>query len=56
LILDLGHKPAGAYIAREKAAHWDGKNEAGEYVSSGIYFYSIQAGEFTATKKMLIAR
>lgn len=54
--LNLGHKPAGFYTTKEKAAYWDGKNEAGEYVSSGLYFYTIQAGEFIATKKMVIIR
>ncbi|MFC1712145.1 FG-GAP-like repeat-containing protein [Candidatus Poribacteria bacterium] len=55
-LLDLGHKPAGFYTTKSKAAYWDGRNEAGEQVSSGIYFYSIRAGEFTATKKMIVAR
>jgi serine protease AprX len=55
-ILDLGYKPAGFYTTKEKAAYWDGKNEAGEPVSSGIYFYTIQAGNFTATKKMIVAK
>ena len=54
--LDLGHKPSGFYASREKAAYWDGRNEAGEPVASGVYFYTIQAGDFTATKKMIVAR
>jgi hypothetical protein len=53
-ILDLGHKPAGFYASKDKAAYWDGENEAGERVASGVYFYSIQAGGFTATRKMLM--
>ena len=52
---NLCHKKAGAYTSMEKAVHWDGTNEHGERVSSGLYFYAIQAGEFTATKKMIIA-
>lgn len=52
--LDLGRKPAGFYTTKERAAYWDGKNEAGEQAASGVYFYTIQAGDFTATKKMLI--
>jgi len=51
--LDIGNKPAGFYITKEKAVYWDGKNEAGEKVASGVYFYTIQAGEFIATKKMI---
>ena len=54
--LDLGHRSAGFYVSKEKAAYWDGRNEAGERVSSGIYFYTIQAGEFTATRKMVISQ
>lgn len=51
-----GYEPAGIYISKARAAYWDGRNEAGEAVTSGIYFYSIQAGAFTATRKMAIAR
>ena len=54
--LNLGHKPAGFYTDRETAAYWDGKNEAGERVASGIYFYGIKAGDLTATRKMTIIR
>ncbi|MFC1715542.1 choice-of-anchor Q domain-containing protein [Candidatus Poribacteria bacterium] len=55
-LLDLGHKPAGFYTSREKSAYWDGRNESGESVSSGIYFYQIQAGEFSAIRKMTILK
>jgi hypothetical protein len=55
-IIDLGHKPIGAYTSRNTAAYWDGKNSIGEVVSSGIYLYTIQAGNFTATRKMLVVR
>ncbi len=54
--LELGHKTAGSYTSKDKAAYWDGKNEAGEKVSSGVYFYTIQAGDFTATRKMVVAK
>jgi flagellar hook capping protein FlgD len=54
--LNLGQKSAGFYIDKSKAAYWDGKNEAGEQAASGVYFYTIQAGDFTDTKKMVIAR
>jgi hypothetical protein len=55
-MLELGDRDAGVYISRSRAAYWDGRNEAGEGVSSGAYFYTIQAGNFTATKKMIIAK
>jgi hypothetical protein len=54
--LDLGHMDAGVYVSRTKAAYWDGKNEAGEDVSSGIYFYNISAGDFSDIKKMIIRK
>ena len=54
--LALGHQPAGVYENKSRAAYWDGKNELGEPVASGVYFYTLTAGEFTATRKMLIRK
>ncbi len=54
--LDLGHQPIGKYHHRSLAAHWDGKNAEGESVASGVYFYTLTAGKFTATRKMLIRK
>ena len=54
--LDLGHQPTGMYQTRSRAAYWDGKNQFGEPVASGVYFYTITAGDFTATRKMLIRK
>ena len=54
--LALGHQPVGVYQNRSRAAYWDGKNELGEYVASGVYFYTFTAGDFTATRKMLIQK
>ena len=55
--LDLGDSPAGLYTEKTKAALWDGTNEAGEPVASGVYFYTIQtADDYTATKKMVVVR
>ncbi len=54
--LDLGHRRAGIYRSRGRAAYWDGKNEFGEPVASGLYFYTLTAGDFSATRKMLIRK
>ena len=52
--LALGHQPTGMYHDRSHAAYWDGRNELGEPVASGVYFYTLTAGNFTATRKMLV--
>ena len=54
--LDLGYQAAGIYQSRGRAAYWDGKNEIGEKVSSGIYFYTLTAQDFSASRKMLILK
>jgi len=54
--LKLGHQPAGVYQDKSRAAYWDGKNELSEAVASGVYFYTLTVGDFTATRKMLIVR
>lgn len=54
--LSLGHKPIGTYQSRSRAAYWDGKNEVDEPVASGVYFYTLTAGDFTATRKMIIRK
>ena len=55
-MLSLGHKEVGIYQTRSRAAYWDGKNEIGEPVASGVYFYTLTAGDFNATRKMLIRK
>lgn len=47
---------AGMYHSRIRAAYWDGKNGIGESVASGLYFYTLTAGDFSATRKMLIQK
>ena len=54
--LELGQMPAGVYSDKGRAAYWDGQNEQGEPVASGVYFYTLTAGEFKATRKMVIRK
>ena len=54
--LELGHQPVGIYQDKSRAAYWDGKNAQGESVASGVYFYTLTAGDFTATRKLLIRK
>ncbi len=54
--LDVGHRIAAAYENRSKAIHWDGRNDLGEQVASGIYFYTLTAGDFSATRRMVILK
>ena len=54
--LPLGYQPAGIYRSRDRAAYWDGTNEVGESVASGVYFYTLSAGDFKATRKMLVTK
>jgi hypothetical protein len=54
--LEMGHQPAGMYWSRNSALYWDGRNQRGESVASGLYFYALRAGDFTATRKMLVGK
>ena len=54
--LNLGHQRAGNYTQRSRAAYWDGRNGVGEHVASGVYFYTLTADDFTATRKMLVGK
>ena len=54
--IDLGFKGQGFYMTRATAAYWDGRNNMGELVASGIYFYKLQTADFSATRKMLILK
>ena len=54
--LAVGHQAAGMYKSRSRAIYWDGRNQLGESVASGLYFYTLTAGEFSATRRMLILK
>ncbi len=46
----------GAMSAGQQETEWDGKNSNGKTVGSGIYFYRLTAGRFTATRKMTLVK
>ena len=54
--LDLGKQKAGIYVYKEQAAYWDGTDQTGQSVSSGLYFYTLEAGDFQAAKRMIIVK
>ena len=54
--LHLGNQSAGIYATKNSAARWNGRTQTGENASSGIYFYQIEAGNFTATRKMILMK
>ena len=53
---DLGYRSTGDYTDRTKAAYWDGRNESGESVASGVYFYQFRSRNYTATRRMVILK
>ena len=54
--LPLGYQSAGFYNSRERAAYWDGRNETGESVASGIYFYQLTTPSFHQTRRLVIIK
>jgi hypothetical protein len=55
-MIELGHLPAGNYVESNRTIYWDGKTQDGEQVSPGTYFYQVQAGSYSETRKMLILK
>ena len=55
-MIELGHVTAVNYVESNRAIYWDGRSENGEFVSSGTYFYQIQAGDYTDIRKMVILK
>ncbi len=54
--LEVGHRIAAVYEDRSKAIYWDGRNDVGERVASGVYFYHLSAGDYSATRRMVILK
>ena len=54
--IEVGHKPGGYYLTRERAVYWDGRNENREPVSSGVYFYTLNTDTYTQTRRMVIVK
>ena len=54
--LDEGYKVAGFYLSQDRAAYWDGRDDNGEMVASGLYFYHLRAGNFETVRKMAVVR
>ncbi len=51
-----GHQRTGYYISQGKAAYWDGKNETGEVVASGVYIYELDTPIKKLTKRLVIIK
>ena len=54
--LPIGFREAGNYTSQSEAVYWNGRNDIGQLVTSGIYFYTLSAGDFSNTRKMLILK
>jgi len=54
--LNLGKQEVGSYIAKDKAAYWNGRNEHGNRVASGVYWYLLEAESFRAMRRMVILK
>jgi len=54
--LHLSNQKAGSYLGKKNAAYWNGKDQLGQSVSSGLYFYMLKAGDFVATRRMVILK
>ena len=54
--IEVDERSAGVYLDKETAAYWDGRSDSGELVSSGVYYYHLRAGDFHATRRMVIVK
>ena len=54
--LFTGHQTAGYYLSRSEAVYWDGKNEFGEHVASGVYICELETPTFRQTKRLVVVK
>ena len=54
--ISVGFRSAGSYQSIGRAVYWDGRTDYGEMVASGVYFYTLQAGDFTANRRLVILK
>ena len=54
--LSLGFQTAGTYRTPSRAAYWNGRNTSGETAASGVYFYTLQAGDVNTIRQMVILK
>ncbi|MEW6006689.1 MAG: T9SS type A sorting domain-containing protein, partial [bacterium] len=52
--MNLGQKPKGSYTQKNRAIFFDLKNNNGQNLSKGLYYYKIKAGDFSAIKSMVV--
>lgn len=50
-LVDVDGHPAGTF-----AAHWDGRNLAGQRVAPGVYFYRMETGTYSRTQRVVVLR
>jgi len=55
-MLEIGHQKPGIYRDKARAAYWDGRNQYGELVASGAYYYQFRAGDYNALRWMAIVK
>jgi hypothetical protein len=54
--LDLGIRSVGVYTSKSRAAYWDGRNEQGEIVASGVYYVVVRTRTSTATRSIVLRK
>ncbi|MEW6104429.1 MAG: T9SS type A sorting domain-containing protein, partial [bacterium] len=52
--IEAGNKPKGSYTQKDRAIFFDLKNDNGQPISKGLYFYKLRADDFSAIKSMVV--